>query len=124
MHTNLKKPKMRHLFAIAILMIAVSCSNSNSPDAKKTATSEVNTAAIKTIRLHVTGMTCEGCENTVKDAVTAVEGVTGAETSYVKELAVITYDSTLTTESDLSKVIDELGYKVEGPAPDNNESSQ
>lgn len=76
----------------------------------------IDVAAVKTIELRVTGMTCEGCENTVKEAVNKVQGVTTSEASFTAELATISYDTTMTDTKKLSAVINDLGYKVEGPA--------
>jgi copper chaperone CopZ len=88
----------------------------NSTVSDKAAKSDVNMAAVKTIELHVTGMTCEGCENTVKEAVNNVDGVTSAEASHTAELTTISYDTTQTDIDKLSAVINDLGYKVEGLA--------
>ncbi|MHC1774747.1 MAG: cation transporter [Lentimicrobium sp.] len=108
---------MRKILFIAFAMaFLASCNSTVSDKTGSDSQKEVNVAAVKTIRLHVTGMTCEGCENTVKEAVNKVEGVTETKASYVAELTTISYDTTLTDINKLSAVIDELGYKVEGLA--------
>jgi copper chaperone CopZ len=106
---------MKRLLFLALSLAFLAACNSTISD-KSGEKKEVNVAAVKTIELRVTGMTCEGCENTVKEAVNNVEGVTGTEASHTKELATISYDTTLTDIDKLSAVIDELGYKVEGLA--------
>lgn len=70
-------------------------------------------AALKTIELNVSGMTCEGCENSVETALTKLEGVASAEASYVKKVASISYDSTKVSTSLLTQTINDLGYHVE-----------
>ncbi len=98
------------------LALFISCNSTISDKANSETSKEVNVAALKTIELRVTGMTCEGCENTVKEAVNKVEGVSTTEASYTAELATISYDTTLTNVEKLSAVINDLGYKVEGLA--------
>jgi copper chaperone CopZ len=108
---------MRKILFIALSMAFLASCNSTVSDKTGSDTKkEVNVAAVKTVKLHVTGMTCEGCENTIKEAVNKVEGVTETEASHVAELTTISYDTTLTDVDKLSAVIDELGYKVEGLA--------
>jgi copper chaperone CopZ len=108
---------------LTIILSAIILTACNSTISDKTSTdgkNEVNVAAVKTIELRVTGMTCEGCENTVKEAVNKVEGVTSTEASYTQELTKISYDSTMTSPEQLTTVINDLGYKVEGLAVNNN----
>ncbi|MFH1118585.1 MAG: cation transporter [Bacteroidota bacterium] len=108
---------MRKIIFIALsLAFLASCNSTVSDKSGSDSNKEVNVAAVKTVKLHVTGMTCEGCENTVKEAVNKIEGVAGTEASHIAELTTISYDTTLTDIDKISAVIDELGYKVEGPA--------
>lgn len=108
---------MKKIFFLSLSLAFLAACNSTVTDKATDETkTEVNVAAVKTIELHVTGMTCEGCENTVKEAVNKVEGVTSSEASHVAELTTISYDTTLTDVDKLSAVINDLGYKVEGLA--------
>ena len=108
---------MKRIFSLMlVLAFFASCNSTITDKAKDETKNEVNVAAVKTIELHVTGMTCEGCENSVMEAVTEVDGVTAVAASHTKELTTISYDTTLTDMSKLSAVIDNLGYKVEGLA--------
>jgi copper chaperone CopZ len=108
---------MKKIFFLSLsLAFLASCNSTVTDKATEETKTAVNVAAVKTIELHVTGMTCEGCENTVKEAVNKVDGVTSSEASHVAELTTISYDTTLTDVDKLSAVINELGYKVEGLA--------
>lgn len=82
---------------------------------------DVNIAAVKTIQLHVTGMTCEGCEKTVETTLAKLDGVTTSEASHVNEMATITYDTTLLDANALSQAIESVGYTVEGEVNPNKE---
>jgi len=107
---------MKKILFLAISLTILAACNSTVSDKTGETKKEVNVAAVKTIELRVTGMTCEGCENTVKEAVNKVEGVTSSEASFTAEIAKISYDTTLTNQEKLSSVINDLGYKVEGLA--------
>jgi copper chaperone CopZ len=105
-------PAMKKIFAILFIGTIFAACNQTT----LTKETSIDLGAVKTIELHVTGMTCEGCENSVMEAVNEVDGVTEVAASYTKELTTISYDTTLTDISKLSAVIDNLGYKVEGLA--------
>ncbi|KAF5061791.1 hypothetical protein SDC9_14821 [bioreactor metagenome] len=103
---------MKKLLAILTAgMLLVACNQTN--QSEKTSG---DVAAIKTIELHVTGMTCEGCENTVMKAVNELDGVTESMASHVEELTVVSYDTTLTNPEAITAAIEKVGYTVEGPA--------
>lgn len=108
--------KILTLFFAATLFAA--CSSSGNKAESNTPT---NVTAIKTIQLHVTGMTCEGCENTVMTKVNEIEGVTESKASHVEELTTVSFDTTRTNIAEISETINGLGYTVEGEAkPESN----
>lgn len=97
------------------LLLAIALVASCNPTSKKSETgTTTDVAAIKTIELHVTGMTCEGCENSVKKAVNEIKGVTGSSASYTAELTTVSFDTTLTSIEEISEVINNTGYTVVG----------
>jgi copper chaperone CopZ len=77
----------------------------------------VTAAAIKTVKLGVEGMSCEGCENTIKEEVGKIDGVSEVVASHVDKFATISFDSTKTTLTALSEVITAAGYEVTGEQP-------
>jgi copper chaperone CopZ len=108
-----KSTKMKTLIGILfVAVLAFSCSsNSNQP-----VQAAANTVAVvnKTINLGIDGMTCTGCENTIKEAVGKVAGVSEVTASHTDGLAVIKYDSTITNIKTISDAITEAGYTVTG----------
>lgn len=101
--------KILTLFFAAALFAA--CSQSGN---KAEADTSVDVAAIKTVQLHVTGMTCEGCENTIMTKVNEIDGVTETQASHVEELTTVSFDTTQTSIAEISEIINGLGYAVEG----------
>jgi mercuric ion binding protein len=67
-------------------------------------------AAPQTVQLSVPGMTCAACPITVKKALSKVDGVSKAEVSYEKRLAVVTFDDSKTSVQELTKASADAGY--------------
>jgi copper chaperone CopZ len=66
--------------------------------------------------LKVPGMTCAGCEVSVRLAARSVNGVTEVKASYAKGNAEITYDPAKTTPAAIAKAIThKSGFKAEAP---------
>jgi copper chaperone CopZ len=71
-------------------------------------------AVIKSVNLAVEGMTCSGCENTVKTAVAKLEGVKTVSASAADAVAVVAYDTTKVNIQQISEAITGVGYVVKG----------
>ncbi|MDY0102652.1 MAG: cation transporter [Lentimicrobium sp.] len=103
---------MKKIFSLLFVVALFTACNSSGT--KTQAKSPPDLAAVKTVQLHVTGMTCEGCENTVMSKVNEIDGVTESKASHVAELATVSFDSTRTNIAAISETINKLGYAVEG----------
>jgi copper chaperone CopZ len=84
--------------------------------AEQTASAE---AVAEDVHLHyiqvaVEGMTCEGCENTVKAAVEKVEGVYSATATHAEAYAIAAYDAGTPDTAAIREAITTSGYKVTG----------
>ena len=103
---------MKKIFTLlfAVVLFAACSSSGN----KTEANTPIDVAAIKTIQLHVTGMTCEGCESTIMNKVNEIDGVTEIKASHVEELTTVSFDTTRTNIAEISEIINALGYAVEG----------
>jgi copper chaperone len=69
-------------------------------------------AAIKTVKIRVTGMHCKMCSASVTKALKATEGVEQVEVSHEKGEAVIEYDDQKVTGTRLREVINGTGFKA------------
>jgi len=67
-----------------------------------------------TLTLHVTGMTCGGCENAVKRAVGKLQGVSEVSASHVEQRVTVSYDAATATPEAIAAKISGLGYRVGG----------
>jgi copper chaperone CopZ len=60
----------------------------------------------------VTGMTCGGCENAVKRAVSRLDGVTDVSASHSDNRVVVDYDATKIDRAVVAEAIRKAGYTV------------
>lgn len=70
----------------------------------------MNGQAEKTVTLHIQGMFCAHCEETIRKALASVPGVLSAEVSWEREQAVVRYDPERTDVPALQKSVEEAGY--------------
>ncbi|MGH8003578.1 MAG: mercuric transporter MerT family protein [Limisphaerales bacterium] len=70
------------------------------------------TQAYQTLELGVSGMTCEGCAQNVKNALVSVPGVVDAEVSYEKGKAVVKFSGSQADKEKLATAVQKAGYKV------------
>jgi copper chaperone CopZ len=106
--------------AIVVLLLASALLACNSAPKQASDKATVNTSKVqvnKTITLAVEGMSCEGCENTVKQSVEKVPGIASAKASYKDKEVVIAFDSTQARVNDISTAITSVGYEVKGVKP-------
>ncbi|MDA0999982.1 MAG: heavy-metal-associated domain-containing protein [bacterium] len=64
------------------------------------------------IELIVKGMTCSGCQAAVKNALSAVPGVSAAEVDLAAGRASVEFDTGRASRPDLEKAVEEAGFKV------------
>jgi copper chaperone CopZ len=68
------------------------------------------------LTLTVTGMTCGGCENAVRRALSRVDGVTDTLASHRDNRVVVTFDPAKTDRGAIARAIENAGYAVAGAA--------
>jgi copper chaperone CopZ len=64
--------------------------------------------------VHVGGMGCSGCANTVQKALESKEGITSATVDLEKETASITYHPDSVSTDDFKQAIEDAGYEFRG----------
>lgn len=62
--------------------------------------------------VHISGMTCIMCQNTIKSALNSTNGIINAKVDYKKEKAQVEYDSDIVSITDIINVIKEKGYEA------------
>lgn len=72
----------------------------------------ISDAQVERVTFDVKGMTCTGCEASVKHAVQSVDGVLESDVSYATQKASIAYDKTKTNREALVEAINSTGFQV------------
>lgn len=66
---------------------------------------------MKETKIKVNGMVCEGCENRVKNALSAIDGVEKVEASYQKgEVTILAKEEI--SKSIMEEKIEDIGFEV------------
>lgn len=66
---------------------------------------------MKEIKLNVEGMTCGGCENRIKNALSEIEGVESVVANHETNEVTITLNAEVEEET-LKEIITDLGFEV------------
>lgn len=100
------------LYSGILLLLLLAC-NQNSKPANENL-NVIDSLAISTITLRVNGMSCEGCETTIKNSLEQLEGVQQAIASHIDSTAIVVFDTTQISIDLISEKISDVGYTVSG----------
>jgi copper chaperone len=64
------------------------------------------------LTLHVTGMTCGGCENAVTRAVSRLDGIAHVTASHQNERVIVDFDAAKVDRARITAAITNAGYHV------------
>lgn len=67
---------------------------------------------MKTITLHISGMACGGCANTVTQALQGLNGVISADVSHVESRAEVVYDEGKIQLETMRAAVEAAGYQI------------
>lgn len=81
------------------------------PNAEKTSVT-ADKGDIKTTEFKISGMTCAGCEGHLEHEVNKLEGVLSSKASYEKGYAIIEFDGSQLSETEIEQAINATGYRV------------
>jgi copper chaperone len=66
------------------------------------------------LSLTVTGMTCGGCENAVKRALSMLPGISNVSASHSENRVTVDFDPSAVNREAIRKKIESAGYQVQG----------
>lgn len=72
----------------------------------------VDSKDVKTYQFTISGMSCDGCEETVNHEVSKLSGIINVKSSYNNGNAVVKFDSSRINDTAIQKMINTTGYKV------------
>lgn len=103
---------MKNIIIVLVIILSVSFITSCSPSDKKSEkVIVVKESDIIRKKIGVNGMTCVGCEVTLEENISKIEGVVSVKASHTEKEAIIEFDSTKTNINTITKTIKESGYK-------------
>jgi P-type Cu+ transporter len=76
----------------------------------------------ETISLKIYGMTCTLCSISIEAALEKLEGIKCTKISYATEKALIEFDASMIKAEEINKVIESLGFSVEGSQKTKNKN--
>ncbi|WP_101259718.1 cation transporter [Labilibaculum filiforme] len=101
------------LFVLFVSACFVSCqSNTKKADGDSKAES-TQVVEYENIELTVSGMTCTGCENTIKNGLKQMDGVAEVEASHTNSKVTIKVVKDKVKREEIAKQIETIGYTVE-----------
>ncbi len=89
---------------LSIGLIFIGCDSTE----KKQVIVKQSDIVLKTIGIE--GMTCVGCEVTLEDSISKIEGVVKVKASVASDSATVSYDKTKTNLAEITKTIKSEGY--------------
>jgi len=102
---------MKQLFFVVLIAAFVTgCAGKSTSTDNSTQTAVAN----KTVTVEIDGMTCTGCENTIQEAVTKIPGIFSVKASHLDSTAVVSFDSTKTSLTEIGDAVTEAGYVFVG----------
>ena len=75
---------------------------------------KVNPNTLVSLDVSIKGMTCTGCENTVKSCISELPGVVEVSASFKDGKAIVKLDTALTKFNNISNAVNSRGYSVTG----------
>ncbi|MCZ6593820.1 MAG: heavy-metal-associated domain-containing protein [Bacteroidetes bacterium] len=107
---------MKNLLVTSVLALSLisfqSNAQSNKTESKQEVVSNTNQQGLTTIQFKITGITCAGCSSTIYSALEKVEGVIEHSVEYPGDIAIIQFDSSITSVEALKNAIEKKGYKA------------
>lgn len=100
---------------IVIIFLSIGCGKTDKPvsDNKQENQTVQTTGKDVSVEIHTSGMTCTGCESTIKSKVKKVNGVKDVIADYKTNTVKATYDDGKTNVDAIKDAISSAGYKVE-----------
>jgi mercuric ion binding protein len=111
---NPKPNNMKQLFFVVLIAAFIAGCAGKTSGTDNAAVATTAAVANKTVTVAIEGMTCTGCENTIQEAVTKVQGIASVKASHLDSTAVVSFDSTQTSISAIGDAVTEAGYVFKG----------
>lgn len=99
---------------LAVAVSSIACQRDTTASAQ---TAQANGAEMRAVTVPVDGMICVVCAGRVKNALKDVHGVQDAVVNLEKHNVTVHYENGKVSVDELTRAINQLGYKAGVPAP-------
>ena len=103
--------KIKNIFIALSVIIGISLITSCSSGSKDDKVITVKASDIVRESIGVNGMTCVGCEVTLEETISNINGVVSVKASHTNSEVIIEFDSTKTDINAITMSIEDLGYE-------------
>jgi Cu+-exporting ATPase len=100
---------MKKLLYLFIVLAFASCQSENKGQA---AEDQAEEAELVEITIHVGGMHCDMCVNSIEKGIAGLEGIRYVKASLEDSTAVVKYDASKTGLDQIEKAVEKRGYAV------------
>ncbi|MDE5418235.1 cation transporter [Labilibaculum sp. DW002] len=105
---------MKRFFIIIFALALFTACQSNTKKAESESKAETTQVVeLQELELTVTGMTCSGCENTVKNGLKQIDGVVEVQASHKNSKVTIKVEKDKVSREEIAQQIETIGYNVE-----------
>ncbi|MBI9056331.1 MAG: cation transporter [Labilibaculum sp.] len=105
---------MKRFFIIIFALALLTACQSNTKKAESESKAEtIQVVELQELELTVTGMTCSGCENTVKNGLKQIDGVVEVQASHKNSKVTIKVEKDKVSREEIAQQIETIGYNVE-----------
>ncbi|MEX2369369.1 MAG: cation transporter [Bacteroidales bacterium] len=103
---------MKKIVILIFTSLLIAACNSGNKAETEEAKQEINVENLVEVTISVNGMTCEGCENSVKNSIGTLAGIEEVTASHTDSTATVSYDKTAVSLEEIEGKIADAGYVV------------
>jgi copper chaperone CopZ len=110
---------MKNLTLISLIFfgfLLFSCGKNNN---KSNDVSTASNDKIEQVEFKCDGMTCSGCETTIKNEVNKINGIKEVQADHVAKTVKVSYAGNVTSKSEIQKAINDAGYDTQESKAEN-----
>lgn len=105
---------MKKILILIFALSFLSACQSNSKKSENNTTEKTKQVVqVEEIEFSVNGMTCTGCENTIKNGLKQMEGVVEVEASHQNKKVTVKVEKDKVSREEIAQKIESVGYSVE-----------
>lgn len=103
----------RYLIIFFALALFTACQSNTKKAENESKAETTQVVEMQELEMTVTGMTCSGCENTVKNGLKQIDGVVEVQASHKNNKVTIKVEKDKISREEIAQQIETIGYHVD-----------